>query len=97
MKRVKISNYTSLKSVETYEGETIEEKMRRILLSGEPITDGAPVIYTEKKDGVKPEYDIRTDKWDVALGALDLLDKTEQAKGIIHPATKAAEESSQGT
>ena len=76
MKRTKVSNYTSLKSTETYEGETIEEKIRRIMLSGEPITDGAPIIYTEKKDGVRPEYDIRTDKWDVALGALDLLDKT---------------------
>lgn len=97
MKKTKISNYTSLESTETYEGETIEEKIRRIMLSGEPITDGAPIIYTEKKDGVRPEYDIRTDKWDVALGALDLLDKTEAAKGIIHPATKEAEQSNQGT
>ena len=38
----------------------IEEKVRRIVNNNEPITDGAPIIFTEKKDGVLPEYNIRT-------------------------------------
>ena len=49
-----------MKSVETFEGETIETKVNRIVNNGEPIKDGAPIIYTERKDGVLPEYDIRT-------------------------------------
>ena len=51
-----------MKSVECYEGEQIEEKVRRIVNNNEPITDGAPIIFTEKKDGVLPEYNIRTDR-----------------------------------
>lgn len=53
------------------EGENILTKIRRILDENEPLTDGAPLIYTPKEDGVKPEYDIRTDKWQVAINAMD--------------------------
>lgn len=52
-------------------GESIEEKMRRLLRDKEPIKDLAPQVYTERKDGVRPEYDIRTDKWEVATEARD--------------------------
>ena len=52
--------------IETYEGESIETKVERITQTNEPISDGAPIIFTEKKDGVRPEYDIRTDKWDLS-------------------------------
>ena len=63
---------TFIGSVETFEGESIEEKVQKLIENNEPITDGAPIIYTEKKDGVLPQYDIRTDKWDIAQSAMDL-------------------------
>lgn len=53
------------------EGENILTKVRRILDENEPLTDGAPLIYTPKADGVKPQYDIRTDKWQIAIDAMD--------------------------
>ena len=53
------------------EGENILTKVRRILDENEPLTDGAPLIYTPKEDGVKPEYDIRTDKWQIAINVMD--------------------------
>ena len=53
------------------EGENILTKVRRIVDENEPLTDGAPIIYTPKEDGVKPEYDIRTDKWLIAINAMD--------------------------
>lgn len=53
------------------EGESILTKVRRILDENEPLTDGAPLIYTPKEDGVKPEFDIRTDKWQIAINAMD--------------------------
>ena len=52
-------------------GESIEAKVRRVTQENEPITDGAEMIYTQKADGVKPEFNIRTDKWDIALDAMD--------------------------
>ena len=47
---------TFIGSVETFEGESIEEKVQKLIENNEPITDGAPIIYTEKKDGVLPQY-----------------------------------------
>lgn len=67
-------------SADITEGESIEQKMERILHNGEPITDGAPEIYTERRDGVGAEYNIRTDRWEVAADAMDLKSKNIQAK-----------------
>lgn len=46
----------------------------------EPITDGAELIFTERKDGILPEYNPRTDKWDIALDAMTTVAKTNIAK-----------------
>ena len=49
-KKTIIPGYTGrMKSVECFEGEQIEAKVRRIVNNNEPITDGAPIIFTEKK------------------------------------------------
>jgi len=64
----------------TSEGETIETKMRRVTNNKEPITDGAPIIYTERKDGVNPGYNIRTDKWDIMVDAMDKTQASAMAK-----------------
>lgn len=71
---------TCLNINESTEGETIEQKMERILTSNEPIQDGAPIIYTERKDGVNPSHNIRTDKWDYALEGMDKYAKSIEAQ-----------------
>lgn len=71
---------TTLKRNERFEGERIEVKMRRILNNNEPIADGAPLIYTDRKDGVQPAYDIRTDRMEIALEAMDKVSKSHKAK-----------------
>jgi len=62
------------------EGESIEAKVCRIVNNGEPISDGAPLIYTERKDGVKEEYNIRTDRFDIALNAMNYVTASNRAK-----------------
>lgn len=62
------------------QGESIEEKVRRIVEEKEPIKDGAPIIYTELKDGVKAEFNIRTDKWIVAIDAMEKVSNYEASK-----------------
>ncbi len=66
--------------MEAIEGEPIEHKMERILNNKEPITDGAPEIYTERKDGVGAQYNIRTDRWELAAEAMDIKSRNIQAK-----------------
>lgn len=71
---------SELKGVKSYFGESIGMKVRRILSNKEPITDGAPLIYTERKDGVQPSYNIRTDRFEVAVDAMDKVSKSYVAK-----------------
>ena len=62
----------------TYQAEPREVKLRKII-SGESssMEDGVfPTIYTEKKDGVLPEYDIRTDRFEIAIDAIDKINKS---------------------
>ena len=61
-------------------GETIEAKVRRITENNEPITDGAPIIYTNRDDGVLPAYNIRTDRWEIAQQAMDAVNQANLAK-----------------
>ena len=55
----------------TYQGVRIEEKIRRRTENKEPIEEALPIIYTPSNEGVLPAYDIRTDKWDIAIDAMD--------------------------
>lgn len=62
----------------TYQAEPREVKLRKII-SGEAsnMEDGVfPTIYTEKKDGVQPEFDIRTDRFEVAIEAIDKINQS---------------------
>lgn len=73
-------NNGRLKSIEIYEGESIETKCARILQNKEPITDTAPIIYTAKEDGVLPAYNIRTDRFDIAMDAYDKITRSSAKK-----------------
>ena len=65
---------------EFQEGESIETKVKRITENNEPITDGAPTIYTNREDGVLPAYNIRTDRWEIAQQAMDAVNQANLAK-----------------
>lgn len=71
---------TSIRRSEIQIGETIEQKVERVTTNKEPIKDGAPLIFTERKDGVQPEYDVRTDRFEVAVDAMDKVTKSHLAK-----------------
>lgn len=61
----------------TYQAEPREVKLRKII-NGESndMEDGVfPTIYTEKKDGVQPEFDIRTDRFEIAVDAVDKINR----------------------
>ena len=87
-KKIKTTKTTALTNT-SEQGETIEKKIRRVVDNNEPITDGAPSIYTERKDGVIPAYNIRTDKWDIALTAMDQVNKNWETKNMEKPGTFA--------
>lgn len=71
-------------------GESIEEKIRKARAEKAPIESIAPMVYTAKKDGVLPQYDIRTDRQEIALDAVDHYHASEAFKSA-----EAAEEQEQ--
>lgn len=91
MKRIELKNNSSLMVNNSYEGESIEDKLERIVQQKEPINDGAPLVFTERKNGVLPEYNIRTDRFEVALDAMNAVQKSTVAKR--EAAIKASENS----
>ena len=80
MKTVRIKDKHNMQPVECYEAESIEEKVRRVVNQNEPIEDGAPIIFQERGDGVKPEFNIRTDRWEIAIEAMDKVSAEELSK-----------------
>lgn len=78
-KKSKMRNGT-LKVNTTETGELIQTKLERITKNNEPITDGAPLVYTERKDGVRPEFNVKTDRFDLAIDATDINTKGHIAK-----------------
>lgn len=80
MIRHNIKHKTVLDINQSTEGVTIETKVNKILTTKEPITDGTPVIYMTRKEGVNPDYDIRTDKWDHVVEAMDVVSRAKIEK-----------------
>lgn len=82
---------------EAEEGENILTKVRRIIDENEPLEDGAPLIYTPKADGVRPEHDIRTDKWAIAMKAMDRVSEYKVSKYLQDGDVKPVEEQGKTT
>ena len=80
MYKVKPYTKTEFNVNKSVEGETIEQKIERVTTNKEPIKDGAPIIYTERKDGVLAGYNIRTDRFEVAVDAMDKVQKSKVAQ-----------------
>lgn len=82
---------------EFQDGESIEQKCRRLIENNEPITDGAPIIYTNRDDGVIPAYNIRTDRWDIAQMTMDKINADRIAKSKQFGKTETGEEKGDGS
>lgn len=53
-----------------HEGRTIEKQIALAMLTNEPVDQSNPITFTKRSDGVLPDYDIRTDKWQLAQKAM---------------------------
>ena len=81
---MKRANYTktTLSINESYEGETIEKRIARMTENNEPITDASPQLYTERKEGVIREFDVRSDKFDNLMELTTKASKEHREKRI---------------
>lgn len=91
--RLSKSTTGSIKINKTYQAEPLERMIAKQMTSKAPIDMSAPKIYTEAKEGVRPENDIRTDRWEVAQEAMTKIAKSKKAKTAANPKEKVAEPS----
>lgn len=94
---------SGLSGVQLYQAKSIEREMEEIITQKKPIENAAPLMYTEKKDGVIEDFDIRTDKWEAMQRAATYVNeqKREYRKAemegriqdgkVINPAEGGAE------
>ena len=88
---------TQIKLDNIYEAEPLEVKLRRKERGGktdEEEGDGKTwaITFTERKDGVLPEYNIRTDRFEIAREAQDRLNQGIMLQYSDKQETKEAKE-----
>ena len=75
---------------EIKEGESIEEKLRRANSSDEPVdVNMTPEIYQERKAGVDPFCDVRTDHMQLAQDAFDQFTRVHTLARLNKPDIEA--------
>lgn len=94
MKRTYIKATKQIKSGTPKKGEPIEIKIARLLSQEEPIKDQVPLIYTERKTGVNPEYNIRTDRFMIAMEAMGKISNYKTSEYLRNGNSGAEDKSS---
>lgn len=92
MKRKVAIQSGSIRVNKSSEGETIETTVDRMLYGNEPFEEGVERIYTEASEGVKAEYNHRTDKYVEMLKMSEESNKSLSVKNIREKIKKDAEE-----
>lgn len=74
------TNKTTIECNEAFDGEPLSWKINRAMTTGEPLDMCVSSIFTKRSDGVQPQYDIRTDRFEIAREAMRLTNRAEVAK-----------------
>ena len=72
---------TTLAVNQSTTGEPIEAAVERLTREKEPMdTELTPLIYTPRSEGVRASTNIRTDRFEVAIEATDVIAKSYKAR-----------------
>ena len=93
--KIRVNNFKGMIEM-TEKGETLIKKIQRILDENEPLTDGAPMIYTPKQAGVRDDCNIRTDKWDIAMKAMNRVNEYKLLEYLKDGSTEAPTQKDRG-
>lgn len=80
MRKPKYNTTKMYVDADIYECKSIEREIEQAETTKQPIEATSPIIYTPRKDGVRPEYDIRTDRFAIAQQAMDHVAASYRAK-----------------
>lgn len=89
-----IHKRTQLKVNTSREGVTLPTRIERMMKNKEDVPNERPLIYTEAKDGVLPNYNIKADKFEIALEAMDRTERATLAQGENKPKMEVVKDDS---
>lgn len=81
---------TSFDCNDTFEGEPIEIQVARMMENIGEIEEVSPLLYQERDEGINPNYDIRTDIWQLRQDAIEQADKAAEQKELEEQQQKSA-------
>lgn len=76
----------------TREALSLERMIELRMNNNESFGDEAPIIFTEKSEGVQAGYNIKTDRFDLALDGMTAIDKSRIAKSESKPDLKVVKD-----
>lgn len=97
MRKIKVKHTGKLKKNTSKEGKSIEQKLSMRMEGEEIEMMGKQIIYTDRKNGVLPQYNIRTDKFEIAQNANDYLIRSQIARQAEVDKTISLEQATEGT
>lgn len=71
---------STLESVELTEGITMETQVALFMNNQTDLERATPLIYTERKEGIVSAYNIKSDRFDIAIDAMEKSAKSLTAK-----------------
>lgn len=80
MRKVHVSTKGLMCRNETYVAKSIEQELAEVMAGESVELGGKSLLYTERKDGVLWETNIRTDRWEIAQDALDVRERSKIAR-----------------
>lgn len=96
----RLTENTGIKVNNATTGMRLEDQVSQMIANKEPIKGDAPLLYTDRKEGVLPGTNIRTDKWEIAVTTMDKISRSSIAKRTGNGKTEHKEivgdESTQG-
>lgn len=64
-------------------GKSLEEELNEATTSKKPIEMTTELIFTNEKDGVLPQYNVRTDKQEIAIDIANKHEASDAMKGLL--------------
>lgn len=91
MKKVIIHPNHNICCNDSYQGSPLEIDLIKATRDKTPIVSISPEIFTLRKEGVRPDTDIRVDKWDIAHADMERVSQMRVAKLDKDESNKADE------
>lgn len=69
----------------SFRGKWLAEEINKMMENNEPISSTIQTEYTRPEDGVLPQHDIRTDKFDLIQSSMDKATKAAELRKTAAP------------